>query len=102
MPPNQAPAYTPGNQAIIEATAQRERGQEVTLFVDNQLHRLLAVQFGADQSRACRRNAAENLATLRRSALNLLKRDTTKQRGICGKQKKTCWNQRDLIHLLGL
>ena len=70
--------------------------------VENQLHWVLDVQFGEDQSRARSGHAAENLATLRRLALNLLKRDTTKQRGIRGKQKNAGWNHRYLLHLLGL
>ncbi len=70
--------------------------------VENSLHWVLDVQFGEDQCRARTGNAAENLATLRRLALNLLKRDTTKKRGIRGKQKNAGWNHRYLLHLLGL
>ena len=70
--------------------------------VENQLHWVLDVQFGEDQSRARSGFAAENLATLRRLALNLLKRDTTKKRGIRGKQKNAGWDHRYLLHLLGL
>jgi predicted transposase YbfD/YdcC len=70
--------------------------------VENQLHWVLDVQFGEDQSRARNGHAAENLATLRRLALNLLKRDTTKKRGIRGKQKNAGWDHRYLLHLLGL
>jgi predicted transposase YbfD/YdcC len=50
--------------------------------VEKQLHWVRDVPFGEDQGRARSGHAAENLATLRRLALNLLKRDTTKQRGI--------------------
>lgn len=70
--------------------------------VENSLHWVLDVQFGEDQSRARTGHAAENLATLRRLALNLLKRDTTKKRGIRGKQKNAGWNHRYLLHLLGI
>lgn len=70
--------------------------------VENQLHWVLDVQFNEDQSRARSGHAAENLATLRRLALNLLKRDTTKQRGIRGKQKNAGWSHPYLLHLLGL
>jgi predicted transposase YbfD/YdcC len=70
--------------------------------VENSLHWVLDVQFGEDQCRARTGNAAENLATLRRLALNLLKRDTTKKRGIRGKQKNAGWNHHYLLHLLGL
>jgi predicted transposase YbfD/YdcC len=70
--------------------------------VENQLHWVLDVQFNEDQSRARVGYAAENLATLRRLALNLLKRETTKKRGIRGKQKNAGWNHAYLLRLLGL
>jgi predicted transposase YbfD/YdcC len=70
--------------------------------VENQLHWVLDVQFGEDQSRARTGFAAENLATLRRLALNLLKRETTKKRGIRGKQKNAGWNHAYLLRLLGV
>jgi len=70
--------------------------------VENQLHWILDVQFNEDQSRARTGHAAENLATLRRLALNLLKRDTTRKRGIKGKQKNAGWSHPYLLHLLGL
>ena len=69
--------------------------------VENQLHWVLDVQFGEDQSRARTGYAAENLATLRRLALNLLKREQTKKRGIRGKQKNAGWDHRYLLLLLG-
>lgn len=70
--------------------------------IENQLHWVLDVQFGEDQSRARAGFAAENLATLRRLALNLLKRETTKKRGIRGKQKNAGWDHRYLLRLLGV
>lgn len=70
--------------------------------VENQLHWVLDVQFNEDQSRARTGFAAENLATLRRLALNLLKRETTKKRGIRGKQKNAGWNHAYLLRLLGI
>ncbi len=42
--------------------------------VENTLHWSLDVTFGEDRSRARAKNAAQNLATLRRLALNLIKR----------------------------
>jgi predicted transposase YbfD/YdcC len=70
--------------------------------VENQLHWQMDVSFGEDQSRARTRHAAENLATLRRLALNLLKRDKTKKRGIRGKQKIASWHHPYLLHILGI
>ena len=70
--------------------------------VENQLHWVLDVCFGEDQSRARTGYAAENLATLRRLALNILRRETTKKRGIKGKQKCAAWDHAYLLRLLGL
>ena len=69
--------------------------------VENKLHWVLDVQMGEDQSRARTGYAAENLATLRRLALNLLKRDKTKRRGIKGKQLNAGWDHAYLLRLLG-
>ena len=70
--------------------------------VENQLHWVLDVQFGEDQCRVRTGHADANLATLRRLALNLLKRETTKKRGIRGKQKNAGWNHQYLLRLLGI
>jgi predicted transposase YbfD/YdcC len=70
--------------------------------VENQLHWVLDVCFGEDQSRARTGYAAENLATLRRLALNVLRRETTKKRGMKGKQKCAGWDHAYLLRLLGL
>lgn len=66
--------------------------------VENKLHWVMDVCFGEDQSRARTGHAAENLATLRRLALNLLKREKTRKRGIRGKQLNASW---DHSYLLG-
>ena len=60
------------------------------------------IWFREDQSRARAGHAAENLATLRRLALNLLKREKTKKRGIKGKQLNAGWDHAYLLRLLGL
>jgi predicted transposase YbfD/YdcC len=81
----------------VERFAQAVRGH---WSVENSLHWCLDVQMGEDQSRARTGHAAENLATLRRLALNLLKRDQTKKRGLKGKQLNAGWNQDYLLRLL--
>lgn len=68
--------------------------------VENSLHWCLDVQMGEDQSRARTGHAAENLATLRRLALNLLTRDKTKKRGLKGKQLSAGWDHDYLLRLL--
>jgi len=70
--------------------------------VENHCHWLLDMQMGEDQSRVRAGYAAQNLGTLRRLALNLLKREQTKKRGIKGKQKNAGWDHSYLLKLLGL
>jgi predicted transposase YbfD/YdcC len=60
----------------VETFARAVRGH---WGVENKLHWALDVCFREDQSRARAGYAAENLATLRRLALNLLKREKTKK-----------------------
>ncbi len=70
--------------------------------VENKLHWVMDVCFHEDQSRARTGHAAENLATLRRLALNMLKKETTKKRGIKGKQLNASWDHSYLLKLLGV
>jgi predicted transposase YbfD/YdcC len=71
--------------------------------VENQLHWVLDVVFNEDQSRARTGNAAENLATLRRWTLNLIKADRRKaKRSLKGRRKAAGWDNSYLLHLLGL
>ena len=83
----------------VETFAKAVRGH---WGVENKLHWVLDVQFREDQSRARAGYAAENLATLRRLALNMLKRETTKKRGIRGKQLNAGWDHPYLLRLLGI
>jgi hypothetical protein len=53
----------------------------------------LDVGFREAPSRARSVFAVENLATLRRLAINLLKQEKTKKRGVRGKQLNAGWNQ---------
>ena len=69
--------------------------------VENKVHWVMDVCFNEDQSRARAGYAAENLATLRRLALNMLKREKTKKRGIKGKQLNASWDHAYLLKLLG-
>jgi predicted transposase YbfD/YdcC len=83
----------------VETFARAVRGH---WGVENKLHWVLDVCFREDQSRARTGYAAENLATLRRLALNLLRREKTKKRGIKGKQLNASWNHAYLLRLLGV
>ena len=74
--------YLSSLKADAEELARAVRGH---WSVENQLHWVLDVVFGEDQSRARTAHAAENLALARRLAINLLRRDKTCKRGIKGK-----------------
>jgi predicted transposase YbfD/YdcC len=83
----------------VETFARAVRGH---WGVENKLHWVMDVCFREDQSRARAGYAAENLATLRRLALNLLRREKTKKRGIKGKQLNASWDHAYLLRLLGV
>ena len=83
----------------IETLARAVRGH---WGVENKVHWIMDVCFREDQSRARTGYAAENLATLRRLALNLLKQEKTKKRGIRGKQLNASWDHACLLRLLGV
>ena len=68
--------------------------------IENKLHWVMDVVFGEDQSRARAGYAAQNLATLRRLALNLLKREK-KKRSVRGKQRDAGWDNAYLLRILG-
>lgn len=81
----------------VEKFARAVRGHWA---IENSLHWVLDVQCGEDRSRARTGHAAANLATMRRLALNLLKQECTKKRGIKGKQLNASWDHRYLLRLL--
>ena len=83
----------------IEAFARAVRGH---WGVENKVHWMMDVCCGEDQSRARAGFAAENLATLRRLALNLHQRDKTKKGGLKGKMLSAGWNHAHLLGLLGI
>ena len=68
--------------------------------IENTLHWSLDVSFAEDQCRVRNGCAAENLAILRHMSINILKGETTKKRGIKGKQKNAGWDHSYLLKLL--
>jgi len=69
--------------------------------IENKVHWVMDVCFREDQSRARSGHAAENLAMLRRLALNMLKREK-KKRSIKGKMLNASWDHAYLLKLLGI
>jgi predicted transposase YbfD/YdcC len=60
--------------------------------IESGLHWVLDVTFREDASRVRERNAARNLALLRRIALNLVRADTSLKASLKGKRKYAGWD----------
>jgi predicted transposase YbfD/YdcC len=68
--------------------------------IENQLHWVLDVALEEDAARSRKDNAPQNLALLRKLALNILRTDPAKG-SIKGKIKRAGWNDDFLLSLLG-
>lgn len=68
--------------------------------IENSLHWLLDVVLREDDSRIRKRNGPENMALLRRLALNLLKQEKSLERGINGKRLKAALSPDYLLKVL--
>lgn len=68
--------------------------------VENQCHWVLDVVFDEDNSRARVGNSAQNLAVLRRLALNLLRNEKTSKRSLNGKRLLAGWDPAYLHRVL--
>jgi predicted transposase YbfD/YdcC len=69
--------------------------------IENRLHWVLDVAFREDQCRVRSGYAAQNFATLRHIALNLLKKDKSMKGGIKSKRLQIAWDPNRLLSLLG-
>ena len=68
--------------------------------VESGLHWVLDVGFREDASRVRERNAARNLALLRRIALNLARADSTLKASLKGKRKYAAWDDSSMAMLM--
>jgi predicted transposase YbfD/YdcC len=68
--------------------------------IENGLHWVLDVGFREDASRVRERNAARNLALLRRIALNLARADTSLKASLKGKRKYAGWDDTFMAALI--
>ncbi len=70
--------------------------------IENSLHWVLDVAFGEDDCSVDRDQAPENLARLRKIALNLLSSEKTAKIGVANKRLKAAWDNNYLAKVLGV
>lgn len=68
--------------------------------IENQLHWVLDVAFCEDQARMRVDHAAENMAIVRKMAINALKKEATLQIGIANKRLRAGWDETYLAKVL--
>lgn len=68
--------------------------------IENQLHWCLDVAFREDESRVRTDHGPENLALLRKLAMNLARSDRSRKKGIQAKRKRAAWDDAYLLTLL--
>lgn len=89
------------------SSVQTRRAEELARLcrrhwsIENELHWSLDMSFGEDASRVRTGHAAENLSRLRRLALNLLKRETSRPIGLKAKRLRAGWDHDYLLNVLG-
>jgi predicted transposase YbfD/YdcC len=68
--------------------------------IENRVHWVLDVAVGEDTNRTRAGESAQNLALIRKLALNLLRRETSVPVGIAAKQKRAGWDHNYLLKIL--
>jgi predicted transposase YbfD/YdcC len=70
--------------------------------IENRVHWVLDVAMGEDTTRTRKGESAQNLALIRKLALNLWRRETSVPAGIAAKQKRAGWDHSYLLKILTL
>jgi predicted transposase YbfD/YdcC len=68
--------------------------------VESKLHWVLDIAFREDDARHRAQNTAQNLATLRHFALNIVRQDRERELGVANSRKRAGWDRSYLIKLL--
>lgn len=116
----------PGLRSIVRVTATRRLGQHLPTTttryylsslpgtarpiaravrshwgIENSLHWVLDVAFREDDNRTHTGHSAENLALIRKLALNLLRLEPTRKHGIKASRLRAGWDETYLLRVLG-
>lgn len=83
-----------GNATLINRAVRKH------WYVENKLHWVLDVVFKEDYCRVRTGNGAENLTTIRKIALNTIKRDNTVKTSIKNKRKMCGWDDNYALNIL--
>jgi len=103
------PTMDRGHVGVAEAAISRAQLVDAIMFahmirshwgIENQLHWCLDVGFREDESRIRTDHGPENLALLRKIALNLAKNERTHKAGLQAKRKLASWSNPYLLKLL--
>jgi predicted transposase YbfD/YdcC len=70
--------------------------------IENSLHWVLDVTFNEDRSRIRDEVAAQNMSALRKFAINILRKETSKKISIKAKQKLAGWSDNYMLNLIKL
>jgi predicted transposase YbfD/YdcC len=93
--------YLSSLPGATDADAQRlNRVIRTHWEIENRVHWVLDVAMGEDTNRTRKGESAQNLALIRKLALNLLRRETSVQAGIAAKQKRAGWDHSYLLKIL--
>lgn len=90
--------YISSSKLSVRSFAERIRGHWA---IENTLHWCLDVTFREDESRLRNRQAADNLAWLKRFAISLLKQQTDKE-SIAMRRRMAGWNPEYLAQVVGI
>jgi predicted transposase YbfD/YdcC len=93
--------YISSLPGATDADAKRLNGVIRTHWeIENRVHWVLDVAMAEDTNRTRKGESAQNLALIRKLALNLLRRETSVKTGFAAKQKRAGWDRDYLLKVL--
>ena len=93
--------YISSLPGATDADAKRLNGVIRTHWeIENRVHWVLDVAMAEDSNRTRKGESAQNLALIRKLALNLLRRETSVKAGFAAKQKRAGWDHNYLLKIL--